>query len=206
MIKINLAKRKQAAFAGAGSSAGTNAAAVSGMKKFTLDLDRIRDLPLKKAVLPLVLAFAISWIADDLKRQEMVKAEAQLKSVQEIQAKLKVEAGKMKQYEALKKALEEDEKTIRAKLDIIEKLIGDRKTPFLILRSLSTAIPTGVWLSEFKIQGAEASFKGSAIELRLVSEFIKNLNETVYFNGSVKFKDIKPEGGLANFELTASRK
>jgi Tfp pilus assembly protein PilN len=121
------------------------------------------------------------------------------------------EIGKLKGYDAIKKSLEEDEKTIRAKLDIIRTLTDNRTMSAKILISVASAIPKEVWLSDLTFDGTAISFKGSALGLGQVTDFMKGLTENAFLSDvelktSQQSRDGSKAAEIATFEITAKRR
>lgn len=204
MIKVNLATRKQAI------PTETVGKALPSLGRFRVDLGDIQDLPIKSLVIHVIAAAAVYWLADSYKQEQMAIAEGQLQKVTAEHARLEKELIKTKVFEKDQQALEEDLKMIRLKIDIIEKLVADRSTPPKLLLSIAKAIPKDVWLSEFRVSNSEVTFRGTSLGFNQISDFMKNLNEDVFFKEvSLKTSNqIKDRSGLevATFELGAKRK
>jgi len=211
MIKINLAARKTASLmdgpgGGGGKSRLTN---IGGMTKF--DLSQLKDLPnLRQLVILLLVGYFGNYFLEDLKSEELKKADNATIKLKGEQGKLKTELEQTKKYEGIKKALEGDEIVIRTKLDTIQKLLQDRTTPPKLLVAVSSAIPKEVWLSSIKVEDAAISLQGDSLDFNQVSDFMKNLNESAFFK-DVALKNTqqgKDESGLetAKFELSMKRR
>jgi hypothetical protein len=213
MIKINLATRKAAvtATADGGKTSGT------GFKNFLnaglkIDarLDGFKELPIRKLAVAALACYAASWMLDSYKEDELNKVAAIIAKARDDQTKLKTELAKTRGYEQIKKDLDNDEKTLRTKIETIQKLLAGRQTPPKMMIALSGAIPQDVWLTGLKIGEQDVSFKGASLGFNQISDFMKNLNESAYFTdvrlqGSQKSKD---ESGaeVAGFELEAKRR
>jgi Tfp pilus assembly protein PilN len=161
-------------------------------------------------LLPVVVAIVAWYMLDTFKEEEMQKLSAIHAKLTSERTALEAEAKKFKGYEEVKKALEQDEFTLRTKIETIQKLIADRSSPPKILLTLATSIPKEVWLSELKLTDKEGSFKGYSMGFGQISDFMKNLNESAYFTdlNIKKTEQAKDEGGaeVAAFELTARRR
>jgi hypothetical protein len=206
MIKINLASRKQSSINAAEVSVG------GGPKpsKLNIDLSAVKDLPLRKAIMPIVVGAVASYMLDGYKADELAKADIALAKIAEERGRLQAEVAKTRGYEELKKAIERDESIIRTKIDTIRLLIADRATPPKLLLSLAQAVPSELWLSEFEIEKGEVTFKGGALGFNQISDFMKSLGENIYF-ADVELKNseqVKETSGqeVATFELRAKRR
>lgn len=206
MIKINLATRKQSASVG-GSDAKSSR--VAGMK-LDARLDGIKELPWRKALAVVVLYLVASYGLDDFKLEELAKVNAVIDKLTAEQTRLKAELAKTKDFDELKKSLDADEVALRTKIDTIQKLIRDRQTPPKMLLSLSGSTPKDVWLTDFQAKDDEITLKGFSLGYNGISDFMKALNESVYF-GDLKLVNTttgRDETGLeaATFDLSAKRK
>jgi len=207
MIKINLATRKQAVGVSGGGDGGT----ATSLKRMTVDLNSLKDLPIRRAVLPIVVGLMASFALDSYKEDELKKVDDQIAKLSAEKQKLQVEANKMRGYEEVKKNLEADERALRVKVETIRKLIADRQTPPKLLISIAESIPKDVWLTEFKVIKKEVGFKGSALGFNQISDFMKSLNENLYFadvsmKSTQQVKDKQSGSDLAEFELSAKRR
>lgn len=202
MIKINLATRKQAA--------GTTEIKDVKTALTRMDVDSLKALPLRRLGVLAVTLFAVSYVLDAYKEEELAKARAAFTKVQAEQTRLKAELASTKGFEAMKKALDADEEMIRAKIDTVQKLIADRQTPPKLLSALSSTIPGEVWLVDFKLDGEDVKFNGMSLGFNQISDFMKTLNENAYFMDVrlVATQQAQDETGtnVAKFELAAKRR
>lgn len=213
MIKINLALRKQPASVTGdvrgGGAAGSALGFLAGMR-VDQRLDGFKDLPLKKFALMALVAVMGGYLLDDFKEGELSKIDALLAKDQEERRKLEGDLGKTKGFEAVKKALDADELTLRTKIDTIQKLLTDRQIPPKMLTTLSASIPADVWLRSFKVKDDEISIRGSSLDYNAISDFMKGLNESAYFT-DIQLKGTQQErdelgADVAAFELFARRR
>lgn len=214
MIKINLAAKKQAAAVAEakGKGGGGGGFTLAGLKGGKVDLDQLKELPIKKIATVLGASFVLNMAMGMVQEDELGKAADEAKKVAEEKTKLEAELVKAKGYEQLKKAIEEDEFVIKTKIETIEKLVADRSTPPKMLVALSNAMPTDVWLVGFVHKDRELTVRGKSLGYNQISDLMKSLNETTYFaDVSLKGSQQESEGGaggatLAAFEITAKRK
>lgn len=212
MIKVNLALRKTA---GGSTSRSTGFSGISKIdlqtfKSMRLDPELLKDLPIRKTVLPLVVGVLASFTLESYKEGELKKLNDQIAVLDGEKPKLQGEANKLKTYEELKKNLEADEFTIRTKIDTIQKLIAGRAIPPKLLVSVAQALPEEVWLAEFQVKESDIFLTGYSMGFNQISDLMKNMGESVYFSdlnlkNTQQVKD--PEGvEVANFELTARKR
>jgi hypothetical protein len=215
MIRINLHHRKAAVGVTSGSATGATSAGLQGL------LDRIKgggegfaDGDKRAAVILTVVYAAFLgagyWYSGQRKTEMLEAVSSESASLDSKLNLLTSELNKTNGYEQTKKSLEEDEKTIRTKIETIQELIRDRTTPPKILTTLSESIPKEVWLQEFSLKDQHFKISGSASSMDVVSDFMKSLEETIYFKNVVlkssKQDTVKGGRSAATFELEADRR
>lgn len=208
MIKINLASKKASAIASGGGGAGL-------LAKFGGGSGALQNLtPEKKAMIVTGVLYGgvvlgANHFIEGYKTQELEKVQSEIAA---IESKIKLadsELSKTTGFEKLKKDLENDEKLIRTKIETIQSLINERTTPPKILIALSQATPKDVWIQNFSLKENKLSLSGRAYGIALVSDFMRSLEETIYFKDVVlkSSRQAKEQGQeLATFELEANRK
>lgn len=205
MIKINLASRKQSTTVAGSGGGGAGGFKVS--KLTAVDLEAFRDLPIRKLALMAVVAIGASYLVDDYKATETKKVEDEYAKLDQERGRLQGEIAKTKGFEAMKKALEADERMIKTKIETIRKLLQDRQNPPKMLASLSSSLPSDVWLNSFAVASGKAKFMGFSTNYNQISDFMKNVNDSAYFTGLglVNTQQTKDETGAdaASFELSA---
>lgn len=201
MIKINLATQKQY-----GSLENAKGSKLALNRP---DLDALKDLPIRKVVLPLVVGVLATYLLDGYKEEELRKLDAVVVSLVAEGNKIKLEADKIHEYEPIKKSLDQDETDLKTKLDIIRKLISERSSAPKVLAYISSSIPTDVWLTEFAISNSDVSMKGGSMGYNQISDFMKLLNENAYFS-AVDLKNTKQDRDagieITSFELQGKRR
>jgi Tfp pilus assembly protein PilN len=205
MIKINLATRKQS---GVMSETRLGSLNLGGLSK--VNIDNFKDLPIKKLAVPLITGLLASYAVDFLKETEIKKQDDIIAKLNADGSVLQDEIGKLKSYEPIKKVVDEDEVTIKTKLDTIRKLIADRNFHVKVLLSISSTIPKNVWLSDLEVNTTEIGLRGSSLDFNQISDFMKSLTENAYFTDVVlkNSQTAKDETGLdiASFDLMAKRR
>lgn len=202
MIKINLAARKQSQ-----SATGVKTSA-TGVGR--LDWDSVKESPLRRAVLPLVVGLLASYTLDSVKENELKEVDDALGKLNAEKPLLQKEAGRLKDYEQMKKSLESDEFMIRSKIETIQKLIAGRNGTVKLLTSLVSTAPKEVWLTGLQVKGSDIGIKGYSTGFASVSDFMKNLSENANFSDLMlkSSERAKDETGLevTAFELTARKR
>jgi Tfp pilus assembly protein PilN len=212
MIRINLALRKQPSGA-VDATKGTGAT----FNTFSLDrfrdarLDGLKDIPIKKLAV-LVVVIGVSWyVVDDWKSSRLAELDARVASISEERDRLAKGLAKAQELEVLKKALESDEAIIRNKIGTVQKLIQDRQTPPKVLLALSTSLPNGVWIKDFRIADDGVTFHGSSLNITQISDFMKAIGDNALFQDvrlvrTEQAKDSRSGLDIAEFELQAKRR
>jgi hypothetical protein len=220
VIKINLHQRKAAVGIAAGGTSQTE----TGLKGFASLVQRLRSgqsfssmgegTDLRGAVIIgvvyLVFLSGGWWYAGQEKSRLLEEVTTEVTTLDSKIALLDSELSKTQGYEQSKKSLEADEKKIRTKIDTIQELIRDRAVPPKILMTLSDSIPKDVWLRDFALGGKSFKISGLSNGMDVVSDFIRNLSETIYFS-DVQLKgsksDVQKNGReITTFELEAQRR
>lgn len=204
MIKINLAKKKQAT--------GMQSASNPTMRRASAGegLQLLKDPKIRQILLLVVGLGGAYWTVEEYKNDELLKADAAIQAATQKSNQLKAEAAKSKGFEDLKKSLESDELAIRTKIETIQKLVAERQVLPKAMQSLATLIPQDVWLTDFKAVSEEFTFKGYSLGYNQVSDFMKSLGESAYFTDlrMASSQSARDETGseVAQFELGAKRR
>lgn len=196
MIKINLYNRKVAIGVTSGSATGGLSGLAGILEKLkgggvTASGIDVKSLAIQVGVYGVVLVGGL-WFLGEKRAALLAGVDAEIAVVASKTALLASELSKTSGYEQSKKNLELDEKTIRTKIDTIQELIRDRSTPPKILMALSEATPKDVWLRDFSLQNRKFHITGFSNGMDVVSDFMKSLEETIYFK-SVVLKSSKTE-------------
>ncbi|MGE0614309.1 MAG: PilN domain-containing protein [Bacteriovoracia bacterium] len=208
MIKINLAQKKQAAFASSEGGTGTSATTASRMNRVKFNLEDVQELRgvIVQIVVCIVVALAANWWWDGFQAEKMEEVGKLVTEENRRQAELKARIAKTSGYEAIKKQLDADEIVIKTKIDTIHSLMTDRRGTINMLMLLSDVIPPNVWLERFTVGGDSVSVSGNSMDLNLISDFMKSLSESALFEGlnlsSTEQRKVD-NVDLASFSLTA---
>lgn len=216
MIKINLYHRKAAVSVSADSGSGGAGGLAGILAKFRGLGDSaaaggdLKPLAIQAGIYLVIVAAAV-WYLGERRSALLAELDVEIAAIDSKSALLASELSKTSGYEQIKKSLEQDEKTIRTKIATIQELIRDRSTPPKILMSLSEATPKDVWLKAFVLQDRKFHIAGSSNGMDVVSDFMKGLEETIYFKNIV-LKSSKTETTqkagrqTAQFELEGERR
>lgn len=148
------------------------------------------------------------WL--DYRAAQIAIVDAQIEKAQQDLAAVQKQLAASKQLEELQKQLQGDETMLKAKLETINKLLSDRALSFKVVKSVSTLMPSEIWIRNMSVKEKAVNFGGGAIDYNNVADFIKTLMESGDFT-EVKPKFQKQErndsaGAFVAFELEAKRK
>jgi|GEM_PF-2715759 len=225
MIKINLASRKSPVLAGAASGGGGEGGTglfsslggifqrVGGESAGTASSAAAVQELAREVGMKVVLVVAVyfgSQSAFDYKKKEelgVVRGEADTLSAEV--ARLDGAIGRMAQYEAERKSIEDYEKVLKAKLDAINELMADRDSAARMFGELSSLLPPELWLTEYGVDGSKAKFKGSALTIEVATEFLSRINGSPnYQEGQARMGELTDAvtgRRLQEFDISAGR-
>ncbi|MEC9282275.1 MAG: PilN domain-containing protein [Bdellovibrionota bacterium] len=172
MIEINLLKGFSAEGLGGGES--TLSATFATSQKVVYDE---KDLLLKLVILiiPSLMLYGYEFY------DEGVGAEA-LKLKQRQVEKLTQElAGFGKQVAEVRK-IKEEKNRLTSRIDTIKEISKERLSNAKALDALHDIVPSQAWLKSLTIESGKVSIIGEATEDLVVSQLLRNLDESIYFN------------------------
>jgi Tfp pilus assembly protein PilN len=209
MIKINLLKRKK-------PGGGGKSQKIFGIEIGKgIELDGLKDFNWKTSPFPRMIIAGILVYASDLqvasmKQEKLTEQDGMIAAVEAEQAEIVKKLAKVKGFEPLKKQLEDDERNIQAKLDIINQLLENRDAPPRLLRQLSGILPAEVWLQSLTVNDGRLSIEGGATSYSLVSDFMKGVSDSSMFSAVTLGQVNETQGseGLKyqSFSITAGTK
>jgi Tfp pilus assembly protein PilN len=157
--------------------------------------------------IPLALGFAASLAFDhfaelrtsEMQREEQALADEKNKVLQEV--------SKLTGFEKTRDEIEGNLRSIRGKMETIERLIQNRDGPTKALIYLSQSIPPSAWLTDINFAESSYDLRGGALDPALVTDFIARLQKTIYFT-SVQLREttsIDQNSDKVSFSLSGSR-
>ncbi len=204
MIKINLAKKKQASYANESSAKSGTLTSLRALGA-SADSSELVSI-LSKILLPLALCgvsyFAFNYYID-IKTEELT---VEAMNIDKEKIKIQDELKKIRGFEDQKVQLEKTSQVINAKINTIEQLIVGKDHTVKAMIALSQALPKDLWITE--ITATENSFviRGNTVDMSLVSDVMSKLGTSIYYKDvSLKGSVSDPTGRQASFELTARR-
>jgi type IV pilus assembly protein PilN len=105
------------------------------------------------------------------------------------------------------KSLRDQQKELKAKLDVLETLKQGRSGPVKLLDELASITPKRLWLRKMEEKGGKISFDGTASSIEDVSTFMAALRASKYFaDVELKKTTAKVENGfrVVDFGIAAT--
>jgi type IV pilus assembly protein PilN len=146
-------------------------------------------------ILLLLIIMAAVWFVNN----SQIKANDE--EIAQIKTKIDACTLQMKEIDAFKSKKE----VLTKKMDVITNLKKGKEGPVHLMDELATAIPGNLWLTAIKQKGSDLVIEGKAIDNIAVSNYMINLDKSLYIN-SVDLKSINTETGSAKAGLTAPLK
>ena len=202
MIKINLAKKKQASYAS--DAASSSAGMMSSLKTFgSGDVASI----LTRILIPVGVCVGLYFGFDYYIQNKIESMQQEFANLETEKTKIQKELVKIKGFEIQKLEIKKTEEAILIKINTVENLIKGRDRTLKELIAIAQSIPKEVWLTE--IEGSEdknLKLRGYATELSMVSDVMSTLSASVFFKGVNLTKGTTDEvTAKANFDITARR-
>lgn len=198
MIKINLAKMKQAKLdAGMGSSGSSFSSFSSGASILPM---------IRKLIVPLALSGVIYFGYQQYIEQRMLELQEDISSIEQERVRLQAEAGKLKNFERQREEFEKTELMFRKKVETIQKLLVQRNFAAQSLIALSKSLTPDLWLTSIAVNESLIRIKGSTVVDSQISDFMSSLDSMEYFKDvSLRGSSMAPGASKSDFELEARR-
>ncbi len=123
-------------------------------------------------VLATIFGIAFAWSTLDgmiaQRQEEIARTQQRLQELQKV-------IEEINKFEAQRQALEQ-------KLAVIAKLEKEQKIPVHMLDELFLTLEDDMWLTSFQQQNQDLSVQGSALSNPVVSDYMRNLEESPYFS------------------------
>lgn len=151
-------------------------------------------------VVVFVLILGVLYFVFAAQKREIVKLEDDIASMQS-------ELKRLKEAVRLVKDLEEKERAIKVKLEIIGKLNKDRFLIAHMLDELSDLLPENCWIISVVEKKPSVSIEGISFSNFVVADFMTKLEASQYFQNvdlSVVSRDKVAGYNLMKFKLTAN--
>lgn len=215
MIRINLARKTKPTGGGLDLKSLNFGALFAGLRGGGAEGERKKfsiSGPIPRALLAVGICYYAGDMAETYKAEELAKVDAEIASIEKEKDAILKKLAKIKGFEPIKKQLEDDEKAIRVKLEVVKKLLEDRNAPAKMLMQIAQSIPEEVWLTQLRVSEDSVKFSGATPSYNQVSDFIKSLGGTSQF-ADISLSGIQETGGadfkeakVQTFDLNAKRR
>lgn len=123
--------------------------------------------------------------------------EQQIERQEKKMAEAKEEIKRLKKIIGEVNELDKQKQRLIAQLRVIDKLEKGKRGPVRVLDDLSSNIPKRVWITNFVERGGSLTLTGLGLENADISEFMRALQKSKYFNDvQLKFTQAQAEGGI----------
>lgn len=106
---------------------------------------------------------------------QLADEKAQVEQKQQQIAALRKQIGQVGRFKKLQQEL-------RGKLEVLDKLKQGRTGPAQYLDELNKIMPEKLWLVSFSESAGHIVIQGTALNEKIVAEFMRNLNNSSFFN------------------------
>lgn len=194
MIKVNLLRNQQKR-----GSATVEGDSFTQNTRFE-GMDGGNSVVIKKVLhvlFPIIAVYAYSWYIEGDLNKKVVAAEQKVKTLETQSEGLKPQLAEIEK-------LNSEKNKINTQIGVIRDLSKGRYTFVKILDALQTLIPEKAWVIKFNIKDKTVNLEGRAIDDLVVSTFMQNLEESVFFS-NVTWIDSKevnePQGLVKQFSI-----
>jgi len=205
MIKINLARKKQASYSSEETT--SKAGLLSSLKSIGSSADS-SDLVgiLSKVLLPVVLCIISYFGYSYFIQTRLDEFQVEMANVEKEKTKVQGELKKISGFEVQKVELEKIGQTFGLKIKTIEQLILGKDHTMKSMIALSQSCPKDVWITEINATETAFQIRGNTTDMSLVSDVMAKLGTSIYFKDvSLKGSTVDSTGRQASFELSARR-
>jgi type IV pilus assembly protein PilN len=122
----------------------------------------------------LFLVILIIILVDSVMRSKINNVEENIAKIERKLAQGKVQVAEIKK-------LKQEKETYRKQFQVIENLKKGKGGPVRILDELATNVPERIWLQTLKQSGNSIELVGIAVDNKLISKFMSNLQKSPYF-------------------------
>jgi|GEM_PF-396005 len=151
-------------------------------------------------IIILVIALGAMYLFYTGQKREIARLEDEITAMQ-------AELQRLQEAVRLVRELEEKERTIRVKLDIIAKLNKDRFLRAHLVDELSRVLPENTWLSTITEKNSALTIEGFAFSNFIVADFMRKAEESPYLSNvdlTVLNQDKASGYEVMKYKLTAN--
>jgi type IV pilus assembly protein PilN len=128
-----------------------------------------------------ITALAIGWRYWDLSRAQAT-LEADIAAAQREEAQLASILQQVQSFETRRQQLQQ-------RVALIDELRKGQAAPVHMIDQVSRALPEGMWLTRLQQAGYDVTIEGECLSLTALSDFVGNLEASLYFKRPVEIID-----------------
>jgi len=177
MIKVNLIEKKK-----------------QQVNTFIMGVD-IKQLNWK-FIVPLILF--IMW--DGNSHIFNLLLEERMKAATEEKTMLSAEKKKLTSQYAKLKGLDKEiskfqiiEKKLKSRLDVVRKILAQKKNPQNIMLYISKNVPSDLWISNLSFKGTRFEIIGKSLSYKSIGIFLESLRSSIFFDRDLRLDGTKTE-------------
>jgi Tfp pilus assembly protein PilN len=137
-----------------------------------------------------IIVFGLITVANFTLKDEWNKREAKLQAdFDKLQAnvqKLERESVSLKKIEEEITSMKEQETALNEKLEVVRKILKDKKNPMQVMLYIAQNMPGNLWLDDFTMESNRMIIKGGAFTYKDISAFYEALKKSVFFGSDLR--------------------
>ena len=129
-----------------------------------------------------------SYVQEYYFDKEIQKVDAVIQETNKIIRSLNKSLNKNKNIRKMLGAFDKQIKSLRSKEAQVSAIIKKRTNPMKVLLHFSRSIPEDTWFETIDVRGKVFKGTGGSISYKSIGDFIDGLNDSIFFNKSVRLK------------------
>lgn len=129
---------------------------------------------------------------------------AKLNDVRKEQRKISTALQELKDVKKQVEDLNRQETALSKRVSVVKEIVDKRQNPFKVLKYIAENTPPDVWVTELSLEERRFSMTGFSKSWKSISDFLTNLNSSVFFNQGVNqsMNYTRTQGAQATIEGT----
>jgi Tfp pilus assembly protein PilN len=121
-----------------------------------------------------------------------------IEKIEKEKKEYQVKLAELAEVEEKLKKMAEEEKSIQARIDILQDLLKVKSNPMKILHYIAKSIPGNLWITSLDLAGKTLKITGNALDFTNIGKFEAALKESIFFDQDVKLDDYQTKEGKEN--------
>jgi Tfp pilus assembly protein PilN len=144
-------------------------------------------ISVKMMLIAFILLYVPEIFMNDYYDNQIASVEAEVNSLQREKRKINVQLKKVKEIENQVEVLNNQERELKQKIKVVEKIVAKRQNPFKILKYVAENTPRDVWVKEIKLVDNDFEMIGYTTSWKSMGDFFENLKNSIFFSNSMEF-------------------